>query len=358
MRREDGRNVDGSLGALSGEGSDQRVARSEERLDQLAREAWNHVPTRPAPGARAPNETYYDRPVVKQTVWKWYVPAYFYAGGVSGAAATLGAIARAIGGGGMTGLVKRCRVLAAAGGAAGTAFLILDLGRPERFLNMLRVFRPTSPMSVGSFVLAAEAPLAAGSAALALAGRAPAVADVAGAAAGVLGLPMSTYTAVLVSNSSTPVWRAMHTSLPWLFAASAVTGATALLDLMDLNEAEERAVTRLGVAAKAAELAAATAVEREASTVGRVGAPLHDGLSGALWKAAKAATAASLAISLMPGRTRWKRTAAGALATSGAVATRFAIWRAGVASARDPRATFEQQRARDPQATFDPQRAR
>jgi hypothetical protein len=345
--KRDGRYIDSTTGLLLGEGSQQDVQEAEERLEQIARDAWNHVPSMPAHDGSRSNETYYDRPAIKEPVWKWYVPAYFYAGGVSGAAAVLGAAAQTLGRGRMRGLVKRSRWLAAVGGAAGTAFLVADLGRPERFLNMLRVFRPTSPMSVGSFVLSTETPLAAGAALLGHAERgAPRVlGDLAGLGAGVMGLPMSSYTSVLVTNSAIPVWQAMGRTLPAAFAASAATSATSLLDLMHLEPQEEAAVSRLGTAAKIAELLAATAVDKEASSVERVGKPLQEGMSGSLWKASKACTAASLAIGVLPGRRRWKRATAGLLGTAGAVAMRFAIWQAGYASARDPRATFEQQRA-------------
>lgn len=291
--------------------------------------------------------TYYDRPVLKEPVWKWYIPAYFYAGGAAGAAAALGAVAQAIGGEEMRGLVKRSRRIAAGGLAAGTAFLIADLGRPERFLNMLRVLRPTSPMSVGSFVLAAAGPAAGAAAIFANApGARGAIGDAAGLGAGVLGLPLAGYTAVLVSNSAIPVWHEMRRSLPALFAASSAASAASALDLMALTPSEEEAVHRFGVAGKVAELVAMQAVERDVSRVERVGRPLHEGVSGALWRASKAATAASLALSLLPGRARWKRTLAGALGTAGAIGLRFAIVRAGFASARDPRATFELQHAR------------
>src|SRR5207248_4160787 len=114
----------------------------------------------------------------------------------------------------LRGLVRRCRVIAAAGTALGTAFLIEDLGRPGRFLNMLRVFRPTSPLSVGSWILAPSTVLSGASAVL----PGPA-GDAAGLAAGALGGPLAAYTGVLLTNTAVPVWQAPHRSIPPLFAA-------------------------------------------------------------------------------------------------------------------------------------------
>ena len=158
-------------------------------------------------------------------------------------------------------------------------------------------------------------------------------------------MPLSGYTAALVSNSAVPIWQAVRTSLPPLFVGSAMNGAASLLEMMDLTDEEARVVKRFGVAGKVAELIAAEAVQKDAEEVERVGRPLKEGLSGSLWHLAKGATAASLAISLLPGRGRWKRRLAGLLGTIGALSVRFAIFNAGIASARDPRATFEQQRA-------------
>src|SRR5439155_16428891 len=143
------------------------------------------------------------------------------------------------------------------GAVLGTGLLVHDLGRPGRFLNMLRVFRPTSPMSVGSWMLAAYAPLAAGSAVLP-----GGLGAAAGAGAAAVGLPFSGYTAVLVSNSAVPVWQGTRRSLPALFMASAVAGAASLLDLMSLTPAEQRVVRRYGVIGKLAELGAGQLVDR------------------------------------------------------------------------------------------------
>jgi formate-dependent nitrite reductase membrane component NrfD len=341
----DGRNIDRELGTLAGEAADQVVPADRAGAQGAAPVAvWEQVPTQ---RTREPGDiTYYDRPVLKEPVWIWAVPMYFFVGGAAGAAAVLGAGAQITGDEDLRDLVVRCRRIAAAGDAIGTGLLIYDLGRPERFLNMLRVFRPSSPMSVGSWVLAVSAPLSATSVRLAKAdGAMRALGDLAGLGAGVTGMPLAGYTAVLLSNTAVPLWQAIRRSLPLLFTASGMASAASLLELTDLGEREERVVHRFGLLGKLAEMGAMLAVEREARAVERVGRPLREGLGGALWKAAGGLTASSVALSLIPGTSRGRRTASGLLGVAGSLALRFAVFHAGKASARDPRATFQQQRA-------------
>src|SRR5438132_7597521 len=195
-------------------------------------------------------ETYYGVPLLKEHVWKAAVPAYFYVGGVAGASAALGAAATWSGSPLLGGLVRKTRLIAAGGAAVSAALLIEDLGRPSRFLNMLRVFRPTSPMSVGSWVLAAFGGLASVSALLRTQHNGPlaAIGDAAGLGAGAFGLPLAGYTAVLLANTAVPLWRASAATLPPLFVASAVTSAASALELCEVNPFEARVVRRFGVA--------------------------------------------------------------------------------------------------------------
>jgi formate-dependent nitrite reductase membrane component NrfD len=338
----DGRNIDPQRGILEGEASEQEVPdRRAETQGAVPYDVWPEVPSDRPPG----EITYYDRPVLKEPVWIWAVPAYFFVGGAAGAAAVLGGAAQLAGNDDLRDLVSRCRRIAAAGDALGTALLIHDLGRPARFLNMLRVFRPTSPMSVGSWVLATSAPLTTVSAFLANRdGALRILGDLAGLGAGVVGMPLTGYTAVLLSNTAVPLWQETRRSLPALFTSSAMSSAASLLESMELDDAAARAVHRFGLAGKAAELMAMTVFERDASRIERVGRALREGLAGALWKSSKALSGASLALSLLPRRRRGIRTAAGVMGMAGSLALRFAVFHAGKASARDPRATFRQQR--------------
>ena len=128
--------------------------------------------------------------------------------------------------------------------------------------------------------------------------------------------------------------------------ALALGRASALFGLLpvDLTPREEAIVERFGIAGKVIDLAAMAAVEREAERAEPVGRPLREGLSGTLWKAAKTMTAAGLVLSLLPGRSRARRAASGLIGTVGALTLRFAVFHAGKASARDPKATFRPQR--------------
>jgi formate-dependent nitrite reductase membrane component NrfD len=292
-----------------------------------------------------PTTSYYDRPVVKEPVWIWAVPAYFFVGGAAGAAAALGAAAQSLDGNRLRGLVVRCRRLAAAGTALGTCLLIYDLGRPERFLNMLRVFRPTSPMSIGSWLLAAVTGSSSASVVLSEIRAVRALGEMAGLGAGLLGVPLTGYTGVLLSDTAVPLWQSTRGSLPALFVASGTSGAASLLFFTDLTEDEEKVVQRVDIVAGVAELIAAWKVERDAARVERVAVPLNEGVGGKLWKTSTALGASSLLLSIMPGRSRTRTVASALLGVAGGVAIRFALFYAGKASARDPEATFELQRA-------------
>ncbi|MBA3311521.1 MAG: polysulfide reductase NrfD, partial [Nocardioidaceae bacterium] len=148
--------------------------------------------------------SYYGRPVLKAPVWKQPdVPLYLFLGGVAGASSVLAEGAALTG---RPALQRVARIAAAGGSGLGTVALIHDLGRPERFLNMLRLFKPTSPLSVGSWILAPFSGLAAAALASDVSGRLPVLGRLAGLGAAALGPPLATYTAALLSNTAVPAW--------------------------------------------------------------------------------------------------------------------------------------------------------
>ena len=337
---DDGRNIDAHLGTLSGEAAEQTPLAS--RLSvALQSQSYPYVPSRPPSGT----PTYYDTPMLKEPVWSWSIPTYFYVGGVAGVSATFGAAAQLFAPSAMRSLVVRSRWIATVGGAVSAALLIEDLGRPARFLNMLRVFRVTSPMSVGSWILTIFSTAAGGAAVLPFGPRMfRPLAEAFGLVSGLFGLGLSGYTGVLLSQTTVPVWQESYRTLPVLFLASGTAASAAFFEFFRLNKPESKAVERFGVIGKIIEVLAAQTLEAEASRVQRVARPLKSGFSGFLWQGAKVLTVASIVLSVVPGESRGKRIASGIIGTAASVFLRFGIFHAGKISARDPRASFESQR--------------
>ncbi|GHG77547.1 NrfD/PsrC family molybdoenzyme membrane anchor subunit [Comamonas sp. JC664] len=337
QRKRDGRNVDPSMGVLSGEGAQQRVKTLERAPGVQPSGDGALLP----PGA----PSYYGLPAIKEPVWIASVPTYLYVGGVAGATSVLGFAAELIGGAWLRGLARRCVWVGMAGDMLSAGLLIHDLGRPERFLHMLRVFRPTSPMSIGSWVLAASGAFNTLALLVGHRGGWPGtVGRAAGAGAALLGLPLSGYTAVLLTNTAVPLWQSMHRSLPLFFMASATAASGSLLSLLPHPRHEAPVLRAFRVAGKVAEVATRIAVERDAARVPEVARPLREGLPGALWTASKVCAGAGLLLELLPRRTSGVATAANVLTSVSAVAARFAIFHAGKVSSRNPQATFQGQR--------------
>jgi hypothetical protein len=296
--------------------------------------------------------SYYGRPILKKPTWKNPdVPLYLWVGGLAGTSSVIAALADATG---RPVLRRGGRLAAAAGAAVGTVALIHDLGRPSRFLHMLRVVKPTSPLSVGSWILAPFAGAASAAAASELTGIAPALGRLAGWGAAAFGPPLASYTGVLLADTAVPAWHEVHGELPVLFAASgAAAGAGAQLVVTGLagTRRERTPVVRLAVAGAAAELAAGEVLERRLERLpGGVVDAWRTGKAGRWNRAARVLTATGGLGALLAGlRGRPGRIAAvasGVALAAGSLATRFAAFEAGMASAVDPQHVIAPQRAR------------
>jgi hypothetical protein len=293
--------------------------------------------------------SYYGRPVVRAAPWKHDVAAYLFTGGLAAGSALLAA------GGQATGRVRMRRAgrLTALGAlGASTYFLINDLGRKDRFHHMLRVVKPTSPMSMGTWVLSAFG-AAAGAAAVAeaapllpergVAGLVrrvlPAVGAAGGYGAAALAPALATYTAVLLADTATPSWHAAYRELPFVFAGSALASGAGV----GLIAAPGSPAVRMAVLGGALELAGAHRIE---STKGLLSEPYMTGKAGRLLRGGRALTAAGIVGAVLGRRSRVVSALSGVSLLAASALTRFGIFEGGMASARDPRYTVVPQRER------------
>lgn len=275
---------------------------------------------------------YYDLPLLKPPVWTWEVPAYLFVGGAAGAAAVIAAAARLSGD--RDDLVGDARWIAAVGGALSPPLLIGDLGRPERFLNMLRVFKLQSPMSVGAWTLVAFSNAAAASAAADIWQRRTngrvavrVIGNAAEAFAAATGLVLSSYTGVLIGATAIPAWSENVKLLPIHFAASGVGAAVSILELLGHRD---RALNVLGAGAAAVETLVGASLElRQSEAL----VPLKENRSGTITRVGGVLSGPlPLALRLLAGRSPSARKAAAIATITGSLLTRVGWLSAGKSS--------------------------
>jgi hypothetical protein len=302
---------------------------------------------------RAEPRSYYGQPVLKRPVWTWEIPLYFFTGGTAGASAGL-AWASELRGNDV--LARRAWTVSGCAITVSPVLLISDLGRPARFLNMLRLLKVTSPMSVGSWLLGATATAIVPSALdaalpAALRRRLPEplrealglVARPAKPAAALLGLPLSTYTAALVASTAVPAWHEARWMLPFVFAGGAAASAGGIATLATPPEHAGPA-RRLAVIGALAEVVAARTMRRR---LGELGRPYGEGLPGVLSRASELASATGgVVLAAFGHRGRTAAIGGGALLAAGALLERLAVFRVGFASAVAPEYVVGPQRER------------
>ncbi len=272
-------------------------------------------------------------------MWRWPIPAYLFSGGLAAGCALVSAGAHVAGD---RRLDRRTSLAAVGAAVASTGFLIHDLGRPARFHHMLRVLKPTSPMSVGTWIFSAFS--GAAGATLAVEVGAPRwrrLAGVGHGASAALAPLLATYTAVLVADTAVPVWHGARHELPFLFAAGAAASGGAAGVLLADSPAAAAGPRRLALAAAALEMAADARMRQR---LGPLASPYRAGVAGALHRSSRRATLTGAALLAGAGRRRWLAAAGAVAIGAGAAAERFAIFHAGRASAADPAHVVEPQR--------------
>jgi hypothetical protein len=286
-------------------------------------------------------QSYYGRPILKEPVWTWEIPAYFFTGGLGGASAVLCLGARIAGN---EKLARTSLYISALADAVSPVLLISDLGRPERFLNMLRVFKVTSPMSVGSWILLVSGGASSTAALLEALGILKPIKLAAETVSALFGAPLATYTGALVADTAIPVWHDARNELPYVFGASAAATAGAASTLL-LPAGDAGPARRLAIAGAAAELGAVQLMERALGKL--LAEPYRQGECGRFMRASKLGVAVGGALLALRGkRSRAAAVAGSAVILGGEMLLRWSVYKAGFASARDPRYTVIPQRDR------------
>lgn len=334
--------------ALHSEAQKQSAAEREARLQQIRQEAMSAKEPHNPGDARNLGDVkvmagsdvgYYGLPVLKSPAWTWQIPMYLFAGGAAGCAGIIAAIAK------LTvaeeKLVRDARWVAAIGGIVSPALLVGDLGYPSRFLNMLRVFKPKSPMSMGSWTLVAFTSSAAAAAFVSAVEKRPGaglrvLVNAADLVTGVSGTVLATYTGVLIGATTIPVWNRNIGILPIHFAASGLSAATSILELRGHRT---MALNSIGIAACATETLIGAAIELDKS---RANEPLRKGRTGMLTRIGGLLSGpVPLLLRILAGRSQSQRSvrlrrSAAVCSILGSLITRKAWLSAGKVSATDP----------------------
>ena len=285
--------------------------------------------------------SYYGRPILKEPTWEAAdIAGYIFAGGVAAASSLLAAGAQYSA---RPALERRAKFTALTAISVSAAALVHDLGRPERFLNMLRVAKPTSPMSVGSWILSVYGPLAGASAASNLTGLFPGAGRACGLAAAVSGSAVATYTAVLLADTAVPTWHDAHEVLPFVFASSAAAAgggiAAALAPVVEAGPAR-----RMAVAGALLETVMSMRMEGSGHLSTET---LREGRGGTLMRLSKAfSIGGAVGLALGGHRSRTVSVVGGLAVAAGSALLRFGVFEAGKASTRDPKYVVVPQRER------------
>ena len=293
--------------------------------------------------------SYYGRQILKTPVWNWMIAAYLFSGGLSAGSAMLAAGADLTG---RPGLRKVSRIGSLVSVLASLYFLVADLGRPERFHHMLRVAKPSSPMSMGTWILSAYGP---GSGLAGVAELMPKrlrrtrlgrlvrwLARPAGLWGAATAPGVASYTAVLLSQTAVPAWREAHPYLPFVFTGSAAASGGGLGMLLAPVD-ESGPARRMAVAGAGLELVASRTLEQR---LGLSAEAYKTGKAHRLRRWSEILTVGGAVGAAVGGRRRSVVAASGLALLAGSALQRFGVFEAGVASTQDPKYVVVPQRER------------
>jgi DMSO reductase anchor subunit len=284
--------------------------------------------------------SYYGKPVINPPVWTVPdIPGYLFLGGLAGLSSVLAEGADLTG---RPALAKAAKLAAVSGGALSVVALVHDLGKPLRFLNMLRVLKVTSPMSVGSWLLSGYVPIAGVAAASAVTGRARGIGALATAGAAVLGPAVAAYTATLLSDTAVPAWHEGYREMPFVFVGSgaAAAGGFGLLAAPSTETGPARNLALFGVTTELA------ALHRMRARIGMIDEAYDTGKASRYLKASEVLSVLGTIGAVAGRRSRVVSALSGAALLAASAATRWGVFHAGMISARDPKYTVVPQRQR------------
>jgi hypothetical protein len=300
------------------------------------RAAGGPIPTRPG---------YHGEAVVRPPVWTWEIPLYFFVGGAAGMAPTIACLALLFH---QPEITRVAMWIAGVGSILSPILLIADLGRPQLFLNMLRVFKWRSAMSMGAWILTFFGPCAGagwvlyemytqGAFAPSVNWLVLPVAVIFMIGAAICGLLLATYTGVLIGATAVPAWHKHHLLLPIHFGIAGLGTAAAICEMCGQHA---RSLYAIGLAVSMIEIVLWLWLEIDRH--GKADGAVHEGKSGWMIRGAELLTGPLSLLLRLSGNVP---VAAFSFAL-GAFVSRFGWMEAGRVSGRDPEAVFAEQSAR------------
>jgi formate-dependent nitrite reductase membrane component NrfD len=309
----------------------------------------------PEADSRRGDKNYYGIPPIKHAHWTWQIPVYFWIGGIGAGVHLFSTVAQLLGHEDRA-LIRTSRYTVLLTMILSPILLIWDLGRPERFYNMLRIVKLRSPMSTQSWSLFLFGNLAG-----LLATRQAAEDGLLGRGVisrlvmsliparllSVLALPFGLFvgfnTGNLISATSVPMWARNWMLMAPTFLTSGLSTALSLLSLvLHLGHMGEKKTLRaLRRAEKATLVIEGALFAASLARMSRWSKPLFSRKVAPLFVGGGILAGIVAPMALLFGReTRSKSLLASTLVLLGGLAFRFAMILGGRISADDPEAYF------------------